>query len=59
MQCLEILEDHEEAFLKHYMADVISGGPEFTICHERAQYCNAKGNGAFGRREDTEVKHEL
>lgn len=58
IQCLEILEDHEEAFLKHYMADEDLGRPQFTICHERAQYCNELGNGAFGSN-DPSIRHEL
>lgn len=56
--CLEILEDHEEAFLDHYMADENPGRPDFRICHDKAQYCNAKGNGAFGA-EGQNIKHEL
>lgn len=57
-QCLEILEDHEEAFLQHYMADENPGRPEFRICHDKAQYCNAVGNGAFGQTDEN-IKHEL
>lgn len=56
-QCLEILEDHEESFLEHYMAEENPGQAESRICYAKARYCNDKGTGAFGA--DQEVVHDL
>lgn len=40
--CLEILEDHEETFLKHFMADKLPAEVDEVICAQAANYCDAK-----------------
>ena len=52
------MEDNEQAFLDHYMAEEDPGRPEYRICHEKAKYCNAVGNGAFGTN-NADIRHEL
>ncbi|XP_037953162.1 protein seele [Teleopsis dalmanni] len=38
--CLEILEDHEESFIKAFQADVVGTDLDIKICTEQARYCN-------------------
>lgn len=40
MQCLEVLEDHEETFLKYYMSDEVPADVNNKICTEAANYCD-------------------
>lgn len=36
------------------MSDVLPDYPEFRICHEKAKYCNADGNGVYDADEQVE-----
>lgn len=38
-QCLEILEDHEEAFLKNFQSPTLDENLDIKICSEQAKYC--------------------
>ncbi|KAM7344318.1 canopy family protein seele [Cochliomyia hominivorax] len=37
--CLEILEDHEEAFLKSFQSPILDEDLDIKICSEQAKYC--------------------
>lgn len=39
-QCLEVLEDHEETFLKYYMSEQVPDNVSELVCQEAAKYCD-------------------
>lgn len=41
-QCLEILEDHEEAILKEFMEEVHAKNVDEIVCTKTANYCDAE-----------------
>lgn len=40
LQCLEVLEDHEDAVLNLLRKDVISNNIDIHLCTEAAKYCD-------------------
>lgn len=40
LQCLEVLEDHEESILKVFMQEVQPKDIEYTVCTKKAKYCD-------------------
>lgn len=52
-----MLEDNEQSFLDYYMDEKKSGNAEFKICHEKAKYCNERGDGTYGSDEAT-IRHD-
>lgn len=60
-QCLEVVEENDEAILKQFMADVTPSNIEEIICTDTAAYCGEADveDDEFGDNSQDGVKEEL